>query len=319
MWQLGMLRFYKSLNYWIRIEHQYWLCVAQASVSNLAMGPRTQRATRRGPGALIDLETCFRTWWYRMTRNKFNDSSTDEESDDSHEARVCRNHRPLEKGKLVCLPKSRFHYFRNQNLTFSWFLDFMISCLQVGRGQRFLSGSWVSRFLGFQVFYACRYRILYVSTSARSDINRETRLQFVQFHVQKEKRQKTKHPTWRSQKIPTRSQTEFVKEQGTTDWAVLYGHVPEAAKWEDYYKPSERHGGREKVSGISWLEKPSRRPQTNSGHGRVYLWSLSAENCFGTGFLGSYRESEILVGILYRMLFEIRFGIQGSLGCLHFT
>ena len=54
-----------------------------------------------------------------MIDNKFNDSSTDEESDDSHEARVCRNHRPLEKGKLVCLPKSRFHYFRNQNLTFS--------------------------------------------------------------------------------------------------------------------------------------------------------------------------------------------------------
>ena len=171
MWQLGMLRFYKSLNYWIRIEHQYWLCVAQASVSNLAMGPRTQRATRRGPGARIDLETCFTTWWYRMTRNKFNDSSTDEESDDSHEARVCRNHRPLEKGKLVCLPKSRFHYFRNQNLTFSWFLDFMISCLQVGRRQRFLSGSWVSRFLGFQLFYACRYRILYVSTSSQSNVS----------------------------------------------------------------------------------------------------------------------------------------------------
>ena len=95
--------------------------MAQASISNLAMGelPCTRRATRRGPRACIDLKTCFAAWWYRAERNKFNDSSTDEESDDSHEARVCRNHRPLEKGKLVCLPKSRFHYFRNQNLTFS--------------------------------------------------------------------------------------------------------------------------------------------------------------------------------------------------------
>ena len=48
----------------------------------------TQRAARRGPRARIDLKTCFTAWWYRKERNKFNDPSTDEESDDSHEARL---------------------------------------------------------------------------------------------------------------------------------------------------------------------------------------------------------------------------------------
>jgi hypothetical protein len=65
--------------------------VAQASISNLAMGELTctRRATSRGKRARIDFKTCFRAWWYRTERNKFNDSSTDEEiDDDDDEARL---------------------------------------------------------------------------------------------------------------------------------------------------------------------------------------------------------------------------------------